>query len=228
VTTPPTSDPRPSDAVLFDIDGTLVDSTYHHALAWARAFARRKVDVPLWKVHRAVGMGGDKLVEHVAGPEVEEEHGDALREGWEEEYAELVAEVRPLSGAADLVKDLAAAGWTLALASSSKRRFSDAAVRSLGIEDAVAVVTSADDAEESKPQPDIIEATLNRLSVDRAVFVGDTPYDVAAAERAGLPCVGLLTGGFSRSELEEAGAAFVAESPGDLQGLDWVSLLARV
>jgi HAD superfamily hydrolase (TIGR01509 family) len=200
-------------AVLLDIDGTLVDSTYHHALAWARAFAREGLTLPLWRVHRAVGMGGDKLVEHVAGPEVEERQGDALREGWEQEYAKLVAEVEPLEGAADLVKGLAERGWTVALASSGKRTFSEDAVRTLGIEDAVSVVTSADDAEESKPQPDILSATLARLDVDRAVFAGDTPYDVEAAARLGLQCVGLLTGGFSRAELEEAGAAHVADSP---------------
>jgi HAD superfamily hydrolase (TIGR01509 family) len=214
-------------AVLLDIDGTLVDSTYHHALAWARAFTRERLTVPLWEVHRAVGMGGDKLVAHVAGAEVEDRHGDALREGWEEEYAELIAEVQPLDGAARLVKELADAGWTVALASSGKRKFSDEAVRMLGIEDAVSVVTSADDAEESKPQPDLLHATLQQLDVDRAVFVGDTPYDVDAAGRAGLRCVGLLTGGFSRAELEEAGAAHVAESPGDLLDLDWTALLRR-
>ncbi len=200
-------------AILFDIDGTLVDTTYHHALAWSRAFAAAGVPAPLWRVHRAVGMGGDKLVTHVVGEEVEADQGDALREAWGEQFAAISGEVRPLPGAADLVHRLAQAGWTVALASSGQKRFATESVDLLGIADDIAVMTTSEDAEESKPEPDLVTSTLGRLDVDRAVFVGDTPYDVDAAGRAGLRCVAVLTGGFGRTELEEAGAAAGGRGP---------------
>jgi HAD superfamily hydrolase (TIGR01509 family) len=213
--------------VLFDIDGTLLDSTYHHALAWHRAFTRCDIAVPLWKVHRAIGMGGDRLVAHVVGDDVEKEHGDELREGWEEEYSELVAEVRPLPGASELIRKLADEGYVVALASSGKKGFSEDAVKTLDVVDQVHTVTSADDAEKSKPEPDILSSTLGRLDVERAAFVGDTPYDVEAADRLGLRTVGVLTGGFSKAELEEAGAAVVVEALTEVLDLDWDDLLRR-
>jgi HAD superfamily hydrolase (TIGR01549 family) len=217
-----------STAILFDIDGTLVDSTYHHALAWHRAFRRYDVPAPMWRVHRAIGMGGDKLVAHVAGDDVEHDRGDDLRSAWEEEYAELIDEVPVLSGATDLVKQLAAAGHTVALASSGAERFSKVAVELLGIGDDIAAMTNSDDAEDSKPDPDILGATLDRLgAVEAAVFLGDTPYDVEAAERLGLGCVAVLTGGFSRAELERAGAALVVEDLTELTGLDWSAYLRK-
>jgi HAD superfamily hydrolase (TIGR01549 family) len=220
------SGPASSGAVLFDIDGTLLDSTYHHALAWHRAFTRCDIAVPLWKVHRAIGMGGDRLVAHVAGDDVEKEHGDELRDGWEQEYAEVVAEVRPLPGASELIRKLAGEGYVVALASSGKKGFSEDAVKTLDVGDEVHTLTTADDAEESKPEPDILSSTLNRLDVERAAFVGDTPYDVEAADRLGLRTVAVLTGGFSRAELEDAGAAMVVEALTEVLDLDWDELLS--
>ena len=217
-----TSTARPGDVVLFDVDGTLVDSTYHHAVAWHRAFTRHGMRVPMWRVHRTVGMGGDKFVGVVAGDEVEEERGDELRDAWKEEYAELMAEVEPLPGAADLVRGLVEAGYVIALASSGEKPFADAAIEDLGIGRQVAAVTTTTDAENSKPDPDILVATLAQLEgVERAILVGDTPYDVEAAARIGLGCVGLLTGGFSRTELEEAGAVAVVGDLTELDGWDW-------
>lgn len=221
-----------STAILFDIDGTLVDSTYHHALAWHRAFQRHDIEVPMWRVHRAIGMGGDKLVAHVAGESVEREHGDDLRDAWEEEYAAVVDEVPALPGATDLVKRLAADGHTVALASSGAERFSKIAVDLLGVGDEVAAMTNSDDAEDSKPDPDILAATLDQLrseggGVEAAVFLGDTPYDVEAASRLGLGCIAVLTGGFSRDELEEAGAALVVEDLTELADLDWSAHLRK-
>lgn len=208
-------------AVLFDIDGMLVDSTYHHALAWHRAFARVGDVPPLWRIHRAIGMGGDKLVAHVAGDDAEEQHGDRLRDLWREEYVEIRSEVRPLPGAADLVRRLAADGFRIALASSGDPEFAQEAVELLEIGDRVEVLTTSEDVDASKPEPDLVALTLDRMNgVERAVFVGDTPYDVEAANRAGLRCVAVLTGGFSRAELTDAGAASVAESPADLIGAD--------
>lgn len=214
--------------VLLDIDGTLVDSTYHHAVAWHRAFRRHRVDVPLWRIHRTIGMGGDKLVTEVAGEQVEAEHGDALRERWQEEYAALLDEVSPLPGARDMVVDLHRRGHVVVLASSGAERFAHEAVRMLDVEDEVAAVTSSEDAEDSKPDADILAVALDRVGGERAVLVGDTPYDVEAAARIGLACVAVLTGGYSRAELEEAGAALVVESPADLVGLAWDDLVRRV
>ncbi len=212
-------------AILFDIDGTLVDSTYHHALAWSRAFADAGVPIPLWRIHRTIGMGGDKLVAAVAGDQVEEQQGDALRAAWGEQFVPVASEVRPLPGATDLVRALAEDGWTVALASSGQKRFAEDAVASLGITDLIAVMTTADDADQSKPEPDLVASTLAQLDVDTAVFVGDTPYDVDAAGRAGLRCVAVRTGGFGRDELEAAGAALVVDDLTDLADLDWTELL---
>jgi HAD superfamily hydrolase (TIGR01549 family) len=175
----------------------------------------------MWRVHRTIGMGGDKLVGEVAGDEVERTLGDAVRDRWAEEYAALVDEVAPLPGAGDLVRRLVAAGHLVALASSGEKQFSDVAVRVLGIADDVHTVTSSGDAEDSKPDPDILGVTLDKVPASKAVLVGDTPYDVEAAARIGLACIGVLTGGFSRAELESAGAALVVEDLTELLDLDW-------
>lgn len=221
------SDPS-RDAILFDIDGTLVDSTYHHALAWHRAFTRYDVDVPMWRVHRTIGMGGDKLVGEVAGEDVEKELGDKLRDAWREEYEPVEAEVDPFPAAADLVRRLAESGYLVALASSGEKEFSENAMKSLGVEEQVTTLITSADVEDSKPDPDLIGVTLDKVGPARAVFVGDTPYDVQAAVKAGLGCVALLTGGFSRRELEEAGAALVVESLAELADIDWSSLMKEV
>ena len=217
-----------SDAILFDIDGTLVDSTYHHAIAWQRAFDRHEVRVPLWRIHRTVGMGGDKLVAEVAGDDVEDRLGDGLRKAWREEYAELKAEVDSLPGAAELVRRLSADGYRVALASSGDPEFSWEAVDHLGLGDDIELLTTSEDADESKPEPDLIGVTLERLGqVDRAVLVGDTPYDVESAERAGLPCIGLRSGGYSDAELTRAGAVLVVDTPEDLLTVDWNDYLQQ-
>ncbi|WP_148571725.1 HAD family hydrolase [Nocardioides caldifontis] len=224
--TGPADRPDRRAAVLFDVDGTLVDSTYHHAMAWFRAFRRHDVTLPVHRVHRTIGMGGDKLVAHVAGDDVEKELGDALREAWEEEYAAVVDQVPALPGASELCHRLAEDGFSVGLASSGKSRFTEVAVEAAGIGSVVAAQTSSDDAEESKPQPDILVATLDRLDVDTAVVVGDTPYDVEAAARLGLRCLAVLTGGFSTAELEEAGAVVVATDLTELVDHDWAQHLA--
>jgi HAD superfamily hydrolase (TIGR01549 family) len=210
-----------NDAVLFDIDGTLIDSTYHHAVAWHRAFRAEGVPVPIWKVHRTIGMGGDKLVAHVTSEQVEEEKGDSLRDTWKEMYAEILAEVAPLAGATELVKKLHGQGYAIALPSSGDREFAEKHIEDLDITDEVALLTTSDDAEESKPESDILTVTLRELGAERGVMVGDTPYDVEAAKGIGLECIGVLTGGFSKAELEGAGASLVVESLEDLLDLDW-------
>ena len=223
--TPPENSPE-KPAVLFDIDGTLVDSTYHHAIAWQRAFARNDLPFPLWRIHRTIGMGGDKLVGEVAGDEVEERLGDALRDAWKEEYLEIKAEVVPLPGAADLVRKLVGQGYVVALASSGEPEFAEDALDDLDIRDEVAVLKSSQDVDGSKPEPDLIEVTLEAIESSRAVFVGDTPYDVQSAERAGIRCIGLRSGGYSEAELVDAGAALVVDAPEDLLELDWQEYLS--
>jgi HAD superfamily hydrolase (TIGR01549 family) len=213
-------------AILFDIDGTLVDSTYHHAIAWQRAFDRHDITIPLWRIHRTIGMGGDKLVAHVAGDDVEERLGDDLRDDWREEYVEIKAEVAPLPGAAELIHALVKDGYRVALASSGDPEFADETLDDLEIRDDVAVLKTSDDVDGSKPEPDLIEVTLEALGSSRAVLVGDTPYDVQSAERAGLKCIGLRSGGYSEAELVEAGAALVVDVPEDLMNLDWEKYLS--
>jgi HAD superfamily hydrolase (TIGR01549 family) len=218
-------DPRP--AVLFDIDGTLVDSTYHHAIAWQRAFDRHDITIPLWRIHRTIGMGGDKLVAEVAGEDVEKKLGDDLRDDWREEYIEIKAEVDPLPGAAELVHRLVKAGYVVALASSGDPEFANETLDDLDIRGDVSVLKTSDDVDGSKPEPDLIEVTLRAVGTSRGVLVGDTPYDVESAARAGLKCIGLRSGGYSEAELVEAGAALVVDAPEDLSDLDWDSYLSE-
>ncbi|MCW2710024.1 MAG: HAD-superfamily hydrolase, subfamily variant 1 [Marmoricola sp.] len=208
-------------AVLFDIDGTLVDSTYHHAIAWQRAFDRNDLPIPLWRIHRTIGMGGDKLVAEVAGDDVEKRLGDTLRDAWKDEYLQIKAEVDPLPGAAELVRKLVGDGYQVALASSGDPEFADEALDDLDIRDEVAVLKTSADVDGSKPDPDLVEVTLEALGTTRAVMVGDTPYDVESAGRARLKCIGLRSGGYSEAELVDAGAVLVVDGPEDLVNLDW-------
>lgn len=216
------------DLVVLDLDGTLVDSTYHHAVAWDRAFARHDVVVPHWRLHRTVGMGGDRFVTEILGDEAEERQGDALREAWTAEFRELLPEVHPLPGAADLVRRLKDLGARVALASSGEEEFVEAALADLGIADLLDLVVSTADVGSSKPAPDLVSAAVDRAGATRAVMVGDTVWDVEAAARAGVSCVAVRTGGFGEAELQQAGAALVVDGPEDLLGLtgeDWQGLL---
>lgn len=211
-----------SSAILLDLDGTLVDSTYHHAVAWQRAFRRSGVRVPMWRTHRAIGMGGDRLVAEVAGREVEDRQGDEVREHWRKEYAVIQDDVTELPHAGEFVRSLSRGKHRLALASSGDPQFTDHAVGLLGIARLVELVTSSADVDSSKPAADLLHTTLERMGgVRSAVLVGDTPYDVEAAARAGLKCVCVRTGGFSKAELNDAGAALVVDSVADLIDLDW-------
>lgn len=212
-------------AVLFDIDGTLVDSTYHHAVAWHRAFVRLDTPIPLWRIHRSIGMGGDRLVAHVAGDDSEERIGDEVRDAWREEFEKIKAEVLPLPGAAALVRKVAREGYRVALASSGDPEFSREFMDLLGVGDDVELLTTSEDADASKPHPDLLEGTLDKLGATRAVMLGDTPYDVESAGRLGLQCVGLRSGGYSEPELSGAGAALVVDAPEDLMDVNWADYL---
>jgi len=207
---------RPPAAVL-DVDGTLVDTNYHHAVAWFRAFRRLDLTLPLYRIHRHIGMGGDRLVGALAGDEFEREHGDEVREHEGEIYMELIDEVCPLADARELLLDLKERGHVLVLASSAKQHEVDHYLDLLGARGLADGWTTASDVEATKPEPDLVAAAVEKAGGGAAVMIGDSTWDCAAAERAGLATVGVLTGGFSEQELRAAGAACVFERLGDLR-----------
>ena len=204
------------DTVLFDIDGTLLDSNYHHALAWSRAFQRHEIPVAVWDIHRHIGMGGDRLVAAVAGDEAEEQRGDALRQAWEQEFDEIIEQTRLLAGARELLAELGRRGLAVVLASSGIPRHTKRAADLLHADEHTDAATSSADAEASKPDPELLDEALARVDAERGFMVGDAVWDVEAANKEGLPTVGLLCGGYGRAELLEAGAVAVYRDPADL------------
>ena len=202
--------------VILDVDGTLVDTNYHHAVAWYRAFRRFGETIPLARLHRHMGMGGDRLVGEVAGEDFDARHGDEVRDAEKEEYAGLIGEVAALEHATELVRALREHGAQVVLASSAKEDEIGHYVELLGLGDEVPA-TDSSDVETTKPQPDLVEAALAEVEGDgRALMVGDTPWDAKAAAAAGVPMVGILTGGFSEEELRRAGAVAVYDHLGAL------------
>jgi HAD superfamily hydrolase (TIGR01549 family) len=208
-------------AAILDVDGTLVDTNYHHALAWYRAFRRHGVAPPVWRVHRHIGMGGDQLVEAVAGAEVERESGDGIRSAEADLYMEMVDEVAVVEGARELIAELKGRGHTVVLASSAKQDEVDHYLDLLGARELADGWTTSADVEATKPEPDLVRAALEVAGSGDAAMVGDTPWDAEAAGRAGIETVGVLTGGFSEQELRDAGAVAVFESVAQLrEGLE--------
>jgi HAD superfamily hydrolase (TIGR01549 family) len=204
-------------AVLLDLDGTLVDTNYHHGIAWYRAFRAHGIVLPLWRIHRHVGMGGDLLVPALVGDEREAELGDRLRQAHGEQFDRLVGEVSPLAGAHDLLVTLRERGHEIVLASSSQGKYLDHYLDLLDAHDLVDAATTADDVETSKPAPDLIHVAKAKARTPAVAMVGDSPWDIEAAQRAGLPCVALLTGGYSERELLDAGAEIVLASLPELR-----------
>lgn len=204
--------------VLFDVDGTLIDSTYLHAVTWWEGFRAGGHDVPIAQIHRAVGMGADRLLDHLLGTERDRSNDELVRAVHAERYAPFMARLRPLPGAANLLRACHERGQLVALASSATLSELTAMRAALGADESIDGATSSADAERTKPEPDIIEAALRLLSLDinRAVYVGDSIWDVAACAKLGLPCVALTCGGTSRAELADAGAVAVYEDPADL------------
>ncbi len=199
---------------ILDIDGTLVDTNYQHAIAWYRAFCRHDVLLPVWRIHRHIGMGGDQLVPSLAGEEFEAEYGDAVREDEKALYGELIGEVRPMQGARELIEALVQRGHTVLLASSAKQEEVACYLDLLDARELADGWTSSADVESTKPEPDLVHSALQKAGAEaaEAVMIGDTPYDVEAAKRANVPTLGVLTGGFSEQELRDAGARDVYES----------------
>jgi HAD superfamily hydrolase (TIGR01509 family) len=203
---------------ILDIDGTLVDTNYQHAIAWYRAFSQHDLILPIWRIHRHIGMGGDQLVPELAGDAFEAEHGDAVREKETSLYGELIGEVRPMNGARKLIEELKASGGKVMLASSAKQKEVDHYLDLLDARDLADGWTSSADVESTKPEPDLVHSALQKAGAraSEAVMVGDSPYDVESAKRAGVPTVAVLTGGFSEAELRDAGAREVYESVAEL------------
>ncbi|HEX6780395.1 MAG TPA: HAD family hydrolase [Solirubrobacterales bacterium] len=213
----------PLNAIL-DVDGTLVDTNYHHALAWHRALHAHGHTVQMWKVHRHIGMGGDQILESLVGEQAEAEQGDEIREAEGEAYGELIGEVEPLEGARELIERLKGEGATVILASSAKQEEVDHYLDLLDARELVDGWTTSADVESTKPEPDLVLAALEKAGGgDPSVMVGDSVWDVKAAKAAGVPTLAVLTGGFSAAELREAGAVQVVET---IDSLDFSSLFA--
>ncbi len=200
------------DTAIFDVDGTLVDTNYQHALAWYRAFRRYDITRPLWQIHRGIGMGGDMFVPHIAGEQVEAELGDALREAWTEEFDGFLPEIQPLEGARALLTEVKERGFRLVLASSGKAKHVEAFLELFGGRELADDWTTADDAEHSKPAPDLLQTAMAKVQGARAVMIGDSVWDCVAAGKMDVPTVAVRTGGFSVEELKEAGAIAVFDS----------------
>ena len=204
---------------ILDIDGTLADTNYHHAIAWFRAFVRHDIVLPIWRIHRHIGMGGDQLVGALCGEGVERRHGDAIRAAETEEYGRLVGEVRTMEGSRELIETLKARGHVVVLASSAKQDEVDVYLDLLDARDLADAWTTSADVDATKPAPDLVHAARARVGGggSEAVMVGDTPWDVRAAAGADVGTLAVMTGGFSEQELREAGALDVFESVAELR-----------
>ena len=201
----------PPIAVL-DVDGTLVDTNYHHAIAWYRAFREHGLTMPVWRIHRHIGMGGDQLVAAVAGKRVEDRQGDSIRAAETALYADLIGEVQSFADARRLLELLDGRGHRLVLASSGKRDEVDHYLDLLDARELVEAWTTSADVTQTKPDPDLVHTAVDKVGGGRAVMVGDSTWDCAAAARADVPSLAVLTGGFSEQELRQAGAQVVFES----------------
>ncbi|MFF7457055.1 HAD family hydrolase [Kitasatospora sp. NPDC008115] len=218
-----------SPAALFDVDGTLLDTTYLHTLAWWEALRQYRRTVPAARVHRAVGMGADRLLDHLLGEDRDRGDDEAVTAAHDALYARYWPVVRPLPDAGELLRSCARRGWRVVLASSASERELTALRAALDADEVIAAVTTADDVAATKPEPDLVRAALDRAdsAPELAVFVGDTLWDVTAAGRAGVPCVAVESGGHSAQDLLGAGAAEVHADTGELLAALDTSLLAR-
>jgi len=208
---------------ILDIDGTLVDTNYQHAIAWYRAFRRHGIVLPVWRIHRHIGMGGDQLIAALTDEETEREQGDEIRSTESEIYRELIGEVETMQASRELIEQLKERGHTVILASSAKDWEVEHYLDLLDARDLADGWTTSADVEATKPEPDLVNAALDRAGEEHgdAVMVGDTPWDVRAAGNAQVPTLAVLTGGFAIDELKESGAESVFESVAELcSGLD--------
>jgi len=205
-------------AVLFDVDGTLVDTNYLHTVAWWEAFARAGHDVPMASIHRAIGMGSDRLLDALLPEDRDRGADDIIKIAHSALYQVYWPQLCALPGAADLLRACHNAGLRVVLASSADPRQLDVLREALDAEEAIDAATSAGDVDSSKPAPDLVQVALEQAGTSPAqtVFVGDSVWDAQACQQAGVPCIGVLSGGTSREELLSAGAAAVYGDPAGL------------
>ncbi|MFF8266796.1 HAD family hydrolase [Streptomyces sp. NPDC016562] len=205
-------------AALFDVDGTLTDTNHLHVVSWWEALRQAGHEVPMHAVHRAIGLPGEDLLDHVLGEDRDRTGDERLSTGHDTLYATYFERIPALPAAADLLRTLARAEWKVLLVTSAKDRELSALRRALDAEDALTHTASSEDVEQGKPAPDPVLHALELAQVppERAVFVGDSVWDMKAAARAGVTGVGLLCGGIPRADLEEAGTAAVYADPADL------------
>lgn len=209
-----------SPAFLFDLDGTLVDSVYQHVLAWREALERAGIRLAVWRIHRRIGMSGGLLINALlreTGRPVTREESERIRQYHAEAYARLVDQVRPLRGARELLGYLSEASVPWAIATSGWRESAAPALEMLGVSGSAVVITR-DQVQYAKPDPDLFLAAAERLGVPigNSVVLGDSVWDLLAAQRARALGIGLLSGGYGADELIQAGAFRVYDDPGDL------------
>ena len=208
----------PVIAVL-DVDGTLVDTNYQHALAWYRAFRSYGETFPVWRIHRLIGMGGDQLVAALGGDELKKRIGDEVRQRWVEEFDPMLSEIAVLPGARELLVAVRERGHRLVLASSGKPHHVDHSLDLLDARDIAEAWTTSEDVQATKPAPDLLQVALKKLGEPAdapSVVVGDSVYDVEAAKNAGMPAIVVRSGGFGDDELRDAGAVGIVDTPGEL------------
>ncbi len=205
-------------AAVFDVDGTLVDTNHLHVTTWWEAFRQAGHRVPMHAIHRSVGLGSTDLIAHLLGDDRDKDGDAELSAAHTALYAQYFDRLPALADAGRLLRRLHQDGWTVVLATSASGPELSALRRAIDADDAIAATASADDVEEGKPAPEPVEHALELAGVpaERAVFVGDTVWDMRAGSRAGVRCVGVLCGGIPRGDLEEAGAGAVYDDPAHL------------
>jgi HAD superfamily hydrolase (TIGR01509 family) len=206
-------------AAIFDVDGTLVDSVDLHARAWQEALAEFGHDVTFERVRSQIGKGSDQLIPAFLSEAEQKDHGDEMADWRENRFrSRYLSLVRPFSAVPDLLRQIRETGLKIAVASSAKKSELEVYLDIARITDLIDIVTSSDDAKQSKPAPDIFHVALKKLAIDGAlaVAIGDTPYDAEAAGRAHIPTIGVLCGGFTESELRQAGCVVVYPGPSAL------------
>jgi HAD superfamily hydrolase (TIGR01509 family) len=207
-------------AFLFDLDGTLIDSVYQHVLAWREALEEVGLSLAVWRIHRRIGMSGGLLVQALGreiGKQLTPEQAERLQERHAVAFAHYSGEVRPLPGACELLRHLSDAGVRYAIATSGRREGALASLEALGVRPEIPVITRKE-VQRAKPDPDLFLAAARKLniSIDEAIVVGDSVWDLLAARRAGSLGIGLLSGGYGEEELQTAGAYRVYQDPKDL------------
>ncbi|CAN5251677.1 HAD family hydrolase [soil metagenome] len=200
--------------VVLDLDGTLLDSVYVHALAWGAAFRDVGLHIPTHHIHRLIGMGGDRVVTEAAGQAAEDAVGDEVRERQHVRLDELFGHITPTDGAVEFLLELRSHGIDVVLATSGDSQTTDRLLDLLGEGRAVLEnVVTGSEAARSKPDGELLDVALASVDASSALMLGDAVWDVLASRDAGVPCVGLLSGGFSTAELRDAGAVEVVDSP---------------